>query len=174
MNIKRWIPRLRPRGMTLLISLSVVPQLHAAALNEAAPQFSLVNSQGQTRKLSDYRGKVVLINFWASWCAPCQEELPELDRLEARYKGKKVRVLAINVDPRRTPAKKLLAKLGLRSSHLEILWDSKSRVVGAYNIETMPSSFILDLHGVIRYVHSGFHTQDPGLWRQEIDSLLRE
>jgi thiol-disulfide isomerase/thioredoxin len=172
MNIKRWIPRLLPRGMTFLISLFVVSQLHAAALDHAAPKFSLANSQNQIRSLSDYKGKIVFINFWASWCAPCQEELPELDRLAAQYKGKKVRVVAINVDPKRPPAKKLLAKLGLTSPHLEVLWDSKSKVVGTYNIDTMPSSYILDSRGIIRFSHSGFHSQDPDHWRREIDRLI--
>jgi thiol-disulfide isomerase/thioredoxin len=159
------------KSASLAVMVLGVTLAQAAALNEPAPNFSLNNSRGQIRTLSEYRGKIVFINFWASWCAPCQEELPELNRLAAQYKGKKVRVLAINVDPRPSPAKKLLAKLGLRSSHLEILWDSKSKAVGAYNIDTMPSSFILDSHGMIRYVHSGFHRQDPDLWRQEIDSL---
>jgi thiol-disulfide isomerase/thioredoxin len=156
-------------GIVLGVTLA-----HAAALNHVAPKFVLVNSQDQIRTLSDYRGRVVFINFWASWCAPCQVELPELNRLAAHYKGKKVRVVAINVDPKRQPAKKLLSKLGLNSPRMEILWDSKSKAVGAYNIDTMPSSFILDTRGVIRFVHSGFHNQDPGLWRQEIDRLMRQ
>jgi thiol-disulfide isomerase/thioredoxin len=159
---------------SLIVIVLGVTLAHAAALNKHAPKFSLINSQGQTRTLSDYKGKVVFINFWASWCAPCQEELPELDGLATHYKGQKVRVLAINVDHYRKPAKKLLAKLGLASPHVEILWDSKSKVVGAYNIDTMPSSFILDAHGIIRYTHSGFHSQDPEQWRQEIDRLIAQ
>ncbi len=137
--------------------------LQAAELNRPAPKFP---------ELSGYRGQVVFINFWASWCAPCQVELPELNRLAARYRGKNVKVLAINVDRDRRAAKKLLSRLGLTAPHLEILWDTKSKVVSAYNIEGMPSSFILDAHGIIRFKHAGFHSQDPESWRHEIDRLL--
>ena len=153
----------------LLLSISLS---HAAELNKAAPSFTLKNQRKVSRTLADYKGKVVLINFWASWCAPCQEELPELKRLAGEYQGKNVNIVAINVDEDRNAAKSVLAKLGLSTSHLEILWDSSSKTVSAYNIDGMPTSFILDRQGTIRYIHSGFHRQDPSAWRQEINRLL--
>jgi thiol-disulfide isomerase/thioredoxin len=155
----------------LSITILATTFLYAAKLNQPAPKFSLPNARKQIRSLSGYRGKVVFINFWASWCAPCQEELPELSRLAADYRGKKVVIVAINVDQDRNAAKKLIAKLGLTTSPIDILWDTKSKVVSVYDIETMPSSFILDARGVIRFTHSGFHSQDPVLWRKEIESL---
>jgi thiol-disulfide isomerase/thioredoxin len=145
--------------------------LQAATVNQPAPKFTLTDSRRQKRTLSDYKGKVVFINFWASWCAPCQEELPALNRLAADYKSKKVQILAINVDEQPASAKTLLTKLGLTRADFEVLWDSKSKAVGAYNIEVMPSSYILDRNGVIRFTHSGFHGQDPIAWRHEIDNL---
>jgi peroxiredoxin len=160
---------LRVLSLTLLCSALA----QAAALNDSAPKFSLKNSHQEQRSLSEYKGKVVFINFWASWCAPCQQELPELNKLAAEFKGKKVQVLAINVDEDRAAAKKLLAKLGLSSSRMEILYDPKSKVVSAYNIDNMPTSFILDSKGIIRFLHAGYHPQDPASWRQEIDRLLQ-
>jgi len=139
-----------------------VPLLQAAELNKSAPTFPA---------LADDKGKIVFINFWASWCAPCQIELPFLRQLAEDYKGRKVKVLAINVDENRQAARKLLKKLGLTNSRMEIVWDRKSKIVRTYNIDTMPSSFILDSRGVIRYIHSGFHEHDPQAWRQEIDHL---
>jgi DsbE subfamily thiol:disulfide oxidoreductase len=150
----------------------IATHLQAANIGKPAPSFSLTNSQKQVRTLKNYRNKIVFINFWASWCAPCQQELPALDQLAADFKGKKVRIIAINVDQDRMKAKKLLAKLHLSSTHAEILWDPKSKAVSAYNIETMPSSFILDQNGVIRFTHSGFHAQDPVAWREELNGLL--
>src|SRR6266480_3199590 len=86
---------------------------HATVLHAPAPNFVLINSHHQKRTLSNYKGKVVLIDFWASWCAPCEVELPELNRLAALYGPKTLRVVAINVDKDRASANKLLAQLGL-------------------------------------------------------------
>jgi thiol-disulfide isomerase/thioredoxin len=156
-----------------LILLIGVTGLEAVALNKPAPKFVLTNSHHQLRALSDYKGKVVFLNFWASWCAPCQVELPELNRLAAQYGLKKLRVVAINVDRERMPAKKILSQLGSNISNVEILWDSQSKVVGTYQIEGMPSSFILDPQGRIAFIHTGFHPHDPESWRQEIDRLIK-
>jgi thiol-disulfide isomerase/thioredoxin len=147
----------------------------AAALNaheNAAPAFSLMNIHNHKRTLSEFKGKIVFINFWASWCAPCEVELPELNRMATEYQGRKVQVIAINVDRDRRLALGLLAKLGLTNSHLEILFDPASKVVSTYQIEAMPSSFLLDAHGRIAFTHEGYHSSDPDLWRQEIDRLL--
>src|SRR5579872_2832727 len=110
---------MKKMGCTLFLLLSVTA-LQGAEINHPAPKFVLTNSHHQKRALSDYKGKVIFLNFWASWCAPCQVELPELNRLAAHY-GKKLRVVAINVDQERSAAKELLAKLGLADSSLEIL-----------------------------------------------------
>jgi thiol-disulfide isomerase/thioredoxin len=133
----------------------------------------LINTHEQRRTLNDFKGKVLFVNFWASWCAPCQMELPELNQLAKDYKGKKVKVFAINVDKERSDARKLLAKLGLKAAEFEVLWDTRAKAVSAYDIEVMPSSFIIDSRGIIRFVHSGFHSTDPDAWRKEIDSLSR-
>jgi thiol-disulfide isomerase/thioredoxin len=155
------------------VAFFAVTLLQAAVLNSPAPKFVLINSNQQRRTLASFKGKVVFINFWASWCAPCQVELPELKRLASEYSGKKLRVLAINVDTDRRAARRLLSNLGLTVSPLEILWDTKSKAVSAYNIETMPSSYILDPQGVIRFAHSGFHPHDPETWRSEVNQLLQ-
>ena len=151
----------------------IVTLAHAGLLNAPAPNFSLKNSKKQIRTLVSYKGKVVVVDFWASWCATCQLELPAFDHLAADYKGKKLQVVAINVDTDRHAAKELLKKLALFNPHFEILWDPKSKAVSTYNIEAMPSSFILDQKGIVRFVHVSYHEHDPDTWRQEIDSLLR-
>jgi len=145
--------------------------LQAASVGRQAPAFALTTLRGEKRAPADYRGKIVFINFWASWCGPCEVELPELNRLAAHYAGK-VRVVAINVDEDRGAAQRTLAKLGLRSSHLDILLDPRSKAASAYQLEGMPASFILDAHGAVRYKHVGFHGQDPEQWRREIDEVL--
>ena len=89
------------------------------------------------------------------------------------YADKKVQILAINVDEDRTEAKKLLDKLNLPKSSMDILWDTKSKVVSVYDIQSMPSSFIVDSEGIIRFIHVGFRSRDPAEWRQEIDGLRK-
>jgi thiol-disulfide isomerase/thioredoxin len=160
--------------ISFIVSLLTFMPLHAASLNAPAPKFSLKDSHKQLRTLSEDKGKVVFINFWASWCAPCRLELPELDRLAATYQGKKFQILAINVDSDRKAGQTRLVELGLKNPGFEVLWDTRSRTVTAYNIETMPSSFILDPKGIIRFTHTGFRAEDPPVWRNEIDTLLRQ
>lgn len=155
------------------LACSTVTALEAATVNVPAPDFSLTNSHGTKRTLSDYKGKVVFINFWASWCAPCQIELPQLNQLAIDEGGKNVNVIAINVDREQFKAGTLLTKLGLDSPEMEILWDPDSKAVAAYDAETMPNSFIVDTQGIIRFVHTGFDKHDPEKWHHEIDSLLK-
>jgi thiol-disulfide isomerase/thioredoxin len=159
-------------GLLILVS-SLVAVLEAVTVNAPAPDFSLTNSQDKQRTLNDYKGKVLFINFWASWCAPCQVELPELNQLAIDEAGKNVAVIAINVDKEQFKAGTLLTKLGLQSPDVEILWDPESKAVATYDVETMPTSFILDNKGDIRFLHSGFQNHDPDKWRKEIENLLK-
>ena len=145
----------------------------AVKLNSLAPEFKLMSTRHTMRSLKDYKGKVVLINFWASWCGPCKVELPELSRLAAEYDRKPVRVIAINVDEDRQAAQELLAQLKGGTSKMDILLDRRSTVVKSYDIEAMPSSFIVDQRGIIRYIHVGFRPSDTDLWRREINDLLK-
>lgn len=172
--------RKNPRAKVVVSSLGIwvllvgtSPFTAATQLNRPAPGFALKNSNQTSRSLADYKGKVVFINFWASWCAPCHQELPELNQLARHYKGKPVRVVAINVDEDRKAAQRTLAKLNLQNASFEILWDPRSKAVSAYNVATMPGSFILDQRGIVRAIHEGFRSGDPAQWREEIDALLK-
>jgi len=165
------LPLKRISSLLFFMTLGVT-FLQAVALNTPAPKFTLLDLHHHKRSLSDYKGKVVVIDFWASWCGPCQVELPELNRLAGEYQSKKVIILAVNVDEDRTAAQKTLARLGPGASHLQVLWDTLSKTVSIYNIDSMPTSYILDQRGIIRFTHAGFHSHDPAIWRQEIDSLL--
>jgi cytochrome c biogenesis protein CcmG/thiol:disulfide interchange protein DsbE len=161
----------RPFIAALLLGLALT-LAQAAGLNEKAPAFTLFDLRHQKHSLAEYKGKVVFINFWASWCAPCKIELPNLERLAAGYKGKPVQIIAINVDRERPEAQKLIHRMGLGNASMPIFWDTEGKIVAAYNIDGMPASFILDARGIIRFTHVGFHAQDPARWRQEINQLL--
>ncbi len=155
--------------LSFLLVMAGVPAA-AAGLNEKAPSFTLKNTAKENRALASYKGKIVLINFWASWCAPCQTELPELNALANEYKDS-VKVLAINVDADPSLGRKALKRLRLEQPRMEILWDTRSRVVKTYDIPTMPSSYVIDQGGRIRFIHEGFRPGDREKWRHEIATL---
>ena len=162
------------KNLMMGVCLSLVSVAQAAFVNDPAPDFALKDMSGVERKLSDYKGEVVLVNFWASWCPPCKKEFPELAELANEYKDHKFRVLAINLDKSQEQVAKFLAKTAVKPGALIILLDPAARVVANYVARSMPSSFIVDSKGIIRFVHFGYGEKDPAKWRTEIDQLLAE
>ncbi len=115
-----------------------------------APDFSLETADGKTAKLSDYRGKKVILNFWASWCPPCKAEMPHMEAFYKEYHTKGVTVLAVNLttsekDP--SDVSKFIADYGLT---FPVLLDKKGEVGNLYQTLTIPTSYIIDTNGVIR------------------------
>jgi len=160
-------------GCVALSSLAGGLALGAAKVGDRAADFTLPALDGSKIKLSDLKGSIVVVDFWASWCVPCKKELPALDALARRYAGehKPVIILAVNVDKERANADKLLAQTKVGS--LKILFDPDNKVVGAYDIPPMPSSFIIDGKGMVRNVHAGFSSGDEKKFAEEIEALLK-
>jgi len=154
----------------LLVFCLVLPAVtFAVSVGEPAPFFKLEGSDERFYGLDEFKDKVVFVNFWASWCTPCRKELPMLDQLQA--KNKDVVVLAINIDSERENAKQFLEEFKIKSL---VLFDPETDVVSKFGAVAMPSSFILDGEGVVRYSHYGFNPKkDPGKWQKEISSLLK-
>jgi peroxiredoxin len=159
-----------------LIAMGCLASITASAafINEQAPDFSLKNGAGENVTLAQFRGDVVFVNFWASWCPPCKQEFPELSELANEYKGQEVHVLAISVDKSIERVQKFIEKSKLTPRALMVLHDHKSEVIAQYGARSMPSSFIIDKKGVIRFVHFGFNEKDPAKWRAEINTLREE
>lgn len=155
-----------------ILFMGIAPVSRAAFINEAAPAFTLSDLSGQQTSLKDLKGKVVFVNFWASWCPPCKQEFPELNELANEYEGHKVRVLAINLDKKKQRVDDFLAKMKVTPHALTILLDPGAGVVADYVARSMPSSFIIDQKGIIRFVHFGYSEKDPAKWRSEINQLL--
>lgn len=145
----------------------------AGIINQKAPEFTLKDLSGKTVSLNDYRGKVVFIDFWASWCPPCKKEFPEINKFIQKYKDSDVAVLAVNVDKRRANVDDFLSQLPQLSKKMVVLLDTESSVISSYNAKAMPTSFIVDKEGVIRFVHFGYNESDPRAWADEIDKLLK-
>ncbi len=155
--------------MACLLALPALGDVHKG---QAAALFDLPGLDGQRVKLEALRGKVVLLDFWASWCAPCKEELPELGKLAAEYRQKGVEVVTINVDSDRASAAELVKRLKLT---LRVGLDPRGdKAAGQYGPETIPASYIIDRRGIVRAIHNGFRgADDLAKFREEIDALLR-
>lgn len=120
---------------------------------QTAPDFSLSDLNGRMHRLSDYRGKVVVLNFWAAWCIACIEELPSLNTLHEQMKGRDVAVLGISIDRKEKAARETAYR---EKISYPVLLDRKGEVfVGKYTVTSLPATFIIDREGVVRDILKG-------------------
>jgi len=114
----------------------------------------------------------VLLNFWATWCGPCREEMPHLEALYEKYKSLGFTLVAVNVENNPDGAKKWLADNGPVT--FPVLLDTKNEVSKLYKVETMPSTVVIAKDGTMRFVHHGYKTGYEGDYQNEVRQLLRE
>jgi peroxiredoxin len=159
--------------LILGLSLPLAAALPAANVGAGAPAaaFQLPAAAGDPVSLAGLKGQVVLINFWASWCGPCRQEMPVLDQLYRRYKGAGFTLLGVNVEPKSVDA---LGFLKATPVSFPILFDTQSKVSNLYEVSGMPSTVIVDRKGNVRYVHHGYKPGDESEYQDQIRSLLRE
>jgi peroxiredoxin len=143
----------------------------AGIKQSAAPDFTLKSVAGENLKLSEYRGEVVLINFWASWCGPCRQEMPVLSELHDKYKALGFTVLGVNVEEDSSKARKLLQELPVS---FPVLLDNQSIVSKQYDVIAMPSTVLVDRDGNMRYLHKGYKPGLEDVYLQQVRDLLRE
>lgn len=140
-------------------------------IGKQAPDFTLRSDQGDNKKLSEYRGKVVLINFWASWCGPCKQELPKLAEIKQLHDEYDFELLAINIDEDPNKALELANKLGI---NFPVLFDRDKQVSKLYDIDAMPMTILIDRNGDVRYLHRGYKERYLGMYQQQIKQLKYE
>ena len=121
--------------------------------------------------LSAYRGKVVYIDFWASWCGPCRQSFPWLSALERQHGSQNFMVLGVNVDHERKKADRFLEAV---PADFAILYDPEGKLATEYKVSAMPSSFHIDRTGHIRYQHHGFSQKETAEYERQISELLNE
>ena len=143
----------------------------AADSGGPAPAFSLTDLAGQPGALSQYKGNVVMVNFWATWCGPCQQEMPLLDQMYKKYKPAGFTLIGINVDKEAPAVKELLAR---KPVSFPVLLDPANQVSKAYHVDEMPSTVIVDKKGQIRYIHRGYKPGDENEYQDRIRQLIRE
>lgn len=156
----------------LLFSILAATALASSGMTgQMAPDFVLKSSTGENLRLSEYRGDVVMINFWATWCGPCRQEMPLLDELYARYSRVGFSLLGVNIDDDSRRAMQMVEELGVR---FPILFDERKEVSKLYKVDAMPVTILLDREGNIRYVHHGYQPGVEDKYLDQIRSLLRE
>ena len=150
----------------LLLAVCCVP-LSA----ETAPDFTLKALDGTNLRLAEQRGDIMLINFWASWCGPCIQEMPALEKLAQKYQMLGVQVWGVNVENDSAAAKTYLAKVQVS---FPILFDVDNSVSENYRVQAMPTTVILDKHGAVHSVHRGYKPGYEKKYEDDIKGLLRE
>ncbi|MFQ5824689.1 MAG: TlpA family protein disulfide reductase [bacterium] len=159
--------------LTLFLSVIALTTCFSKERNTLAPNFKGITSKGDAIKLSDFKGKVILLDFWASWCRPCQKEFPFLIDLYNENKEKDFIILTINLDEQIVNMNKFLSKLE-REVPLTIIVDKDGKIPLIYEVEAMPTTIFIDKKGVIRYRHTGFKESHKLKYKNELNNLLTE
>jgi thiol-disulfide isomerase/thioredoxin len=164
MIINRGYRRLSALFLSLALSLPI-----SGLCEDKAPEFELPGQQGPI-KLSDYRGQLVYLDFWASWCTPCLKSFPWMAKLQQTYQSQGLVVIAINLDTEQKLADDFLQE---HPVNFLIGFDPKGTTPLAYSVRGMPSSFIIDRNGNIVSSHIGFNSDKEKLYEQAIKQALR-
>ena len=121
--------------------------------------------------LESYRGKVVYLDFWASWCRPCAQSFPFLDTLSREHEGRGLVVIGVNVDTERALAERFLAR---HPVSFQVVYDPTGALAERWQLETMPMAFLIGKDGTVRVRHAGFKSDDRQKLEAEVDQLLAE
>ena len=143
----------------------------ASSVATAAPAVEWRSDGRADVRLADAKGKVVLVDFWASWCPPCKASFPALDVIQRDYRARGVEVIAVNVDEQRKDDDAFLAA---HPNQLLVVFDPHGESPKAFKVRGMPSSFVIDRRGEIRYTHEGYSGGVDAAYRRELDALVAE
>ncbi|HLX30874.1 MAG TPA: TlpA disulfide reductase family protein [Casimicrobiaceae bacterium] len=157
------------RLAAFLLVAFVAVAAYGGAPGNVAPSFSLPTSRGESVSLDPLRGRVVYVDFWASWCGPCRRSFPWMNAMQARYVNEGLTIVGINVDKRRQDAERFLSDTPARFT---IVYDPQGKTPAAYDVKGMPSSYLIDRSGKIVAVEEGFHDERKDELETRIRALL--
>ena len=155
-------------AMTMLVASLA----YAATVSGPAPNFTLQSNAGGQVSLASLKGKVVMVNFWATWCVPCRQEMPHLEALYEKYNGLGFELLAVNVEKNNAEgARKWLQETPVT---FPVLFDPENQVTKLYKVQTMPSTVIIGRDGTMRFMHNGYKPGYENDYQTQVRALLRE
>jgi thiol-disulfide isomerase/thioredoxin len=156
--------------LAIVAALTLVAGIARAEVTPA-PDIQLRTARGTTVRLSDLKGKVVLVDFWASWCRPCVRSFPAIDGLYRKFRSRGLEVLAVNMDQQRRDADAFLSRV---PHAMRIFFDTDGHTLGAFALGGIPSLVLIDRSGNVRIVHAGYSDRIGDEVRPEIELLLSE
>jgi peroxiredoxin len=158
-------------ALTVVLACSALLATGVHALDEGArlPEIGLTDLSGNRVDLGSLKGKVVVVDFWATWCAPCKQELPILEKLWQKDRAKGLVVVGVSVDQEAANVGAFVKQLKLS---FPVVHDKAHAVADRVKPPRMPSSYIVDRNGVVRHVHGGFRADDAGKIESEVNALL--
>ena len=162
---------MRNRIAAMVAALSVALPALAGPTGAPAPSFTLAARGGQNVSLTQYKGQVVMLNFWASWCGPCRQEMPLLESIYRKYNKMGFTMIGVNVEPDSNAANDWLKATPVS---FPILYDRDSKVSKLYDVAGMPSTVIIDRSGKLRVLHRGYKPGDENEYLDSIRTLIRE
>jgi len=162
---------MRNRIIAAVAALALAVPAFAASVGAPAPQFDLASQAGKNVTLEQYKGQVVMLNFWASWCGPCRQEMPLLEGIYKKYNKLGFTMLGVNVEPDSNAAVDWLKQTPVS---FPILFDKDSKVSKLYDVTGMPSTVIIDRAGKVRMLHHGYKPGDENEYLDSIRTLVRE
>ena len=155
-------------AMTMLVASLA----YGATVSGPAPNFTLQSNAGGQVSLASLKGKVVMVNFWATWCGPCRQEMPHLEALYEKYNGLGFELLAVNVEKNNAEgARKWLQETPVT---FPVLFDPENQVTKLYKVQTMPSTVIIGRDGTMRFMHNGYKPGYENDYQTQVRALLRE
>ncbi len=159
------------KSMIAAAAISAATLASALTIDEPAPDFTLKSRDGNNLRLNEFKGEVVLVNFWASWCGPCRVEMPHLEDLQQKYGDLGFTVLGVNVDKDPALADKILKDIPVS---FPVLLDPKGQVSALYEVNAMPITVMVDKDGKIRDIHKGYKAGYEKKYAKQIKALIRE
>ena len=162
---------MKNRIAVIAAALAIALPALAGPAGAPAPPFTLSARGGRDVSLTQYHGRVVMINFWASWCGPCRQEMPLLESIYKKYNKLGFTLLGVNVEPDSKAADDWLKATPVT---FPILYDKESKVSKLYEVAGMPSTVIIDRSGKLRVLHRGYKPGDENEYLDSIRSLIRE
>jgi len=171
LSANRMLQFLVTGAVVVALTIGSISAMAKPLSGEESPDFTLKSRDGGNIKLSEQRGNIVLVNFWASWCGPCRQELPAFEALYQEYQDLGVEILAVNVDDEAEKAKVLLQDIEVS---FPVLFDTSGEVSQLYDVSAMPTTVIVDRDGNVRLLHPGYRKGDEKKYEKAIKMLMRE